>query len=113
VRRLFERNIPQFPLTAPGTRRPTPERPPNAALEPTLQAFAERQLLDRYAPAYAVINADGELLQSSGGTGKYLELPAGAPDTNLLNMARPGLRIELRAALQRAIATGGRPCVQS
>jgi two-component system CheB/CheR fusion protein len=111
-RALVERNIPQFPLTAPGTgRRPVLARSLDAAHEPTLQAFAERQLLERYAPAYAVINADGELLQSSGRTGKYLELPPGAPDTNLFNMARPGLRLELRAAIQRA-STTGRPIMR-
>jgi two-component system CheB/CheR fusion protein len=103
-RALVERSLPQFPLTSPGTSRRLPNRAP--ALEPSLQVFAERQLLSRFAPAYCVVNADGDLLQSSGRTGKYLELPAGVPDTNLFTMARPGLRLELRTLLQRAFATG-------
>ena len=101
----FERTIPQFPLTVPAVRRMSPTRAQTSAVEPSLKATTERLLLDQFAPAYAVINTDGDLLQSSGRTGKYLELPPGTPDTNIFNMARPGLRLELRAALQRAITT--------
>src|SRR6185312_162573 len=61
--------------------------------------------------AYVVVNGDGDVLQSSGRTGKYLELPAGAPDTNLFNMARLGLKLDLRAALHRAISSK-QPIVQ-
>jgi two-component system CheB/CheR fusion protein len=67
---------------------------------------AERQILDRYAPAFVVINSDGEVLQSSGRTGKYLELPAGAPDTNVFGLARRGLRMEMRAVVSKAIKSG-------
>jgi two-component system, chemotaxis family, CheB/CheR fusion protein len=103
-----ERRIPEFPLTAPDASRrslpPTPYR--TASVEPSLKETAERQLLERFAPAFVVINAEGDLLQSSGRTGKYLELPPGAPDTNIFNMARSGLRLDLRAAVHRAISSG-------
>ena len=104
----LDRQIPAFPLTAPDPlRRSVPARwHPAPAGEPTLNDVAERQLLDRFAPAFVVINAEGDLLQSSGRTGKYLQLPPGAPDTNIFNMARPGLRLDLRAALHRAGSTG-------
>jgi len=101
-----ERHIPEFPLTAPEAGRRPPPTPQQRATEPSLKVTAERQLLERFAPAYVVINAEGDLLQSSGRTGKYLELPPGAPDTNIFNMARPGLRLELRAAIHRAIGNG-------
>ncbi|HUB12193.1 MAG TPA: CheR family methyltransferase [Acetobacteraceae bacterium] len=108
-RRSFpERRIPEFPLTAPDLARrvpPTPALRP-AGGENSLRAAAERQLLERFTPAYAVINSDGDLLHSSGRTGKYLELPPGAPDTNLFNLARSGLRVELRAALHKAMVSG-------
>jgi len=108
-RRSFpERRIPEFPLTAPDlSRRPLPAamlRP--AAGDTSLRASAERQLLERFAPAYVVINSEGDLLHSSGRTGKYLELPPGMPDTNIFNLARHGLRLELRAALHRAMVSG-------
>ncbi len=107
-RAVVERRLPEFPLSAPtGSRRTVPVAVPHGdATEPSLKALAERQLLDRFAPAYVVINAEGEVLQSSGRTGKYLELPAGAPDTNIFNLARTGLRLDLRAALHKAIGSG-------
>ena len=38
-------------------------------------------------------------------TGKYLEAATGQPNRHLLSMARPGLRLELRAALHEAAET--------
>ncbi|HYZ23822.1 MAG TPA: CheR family methyltransferase [Rhodopila sp.] len=106
-RAVADRRLPEFPLSAPdASRRSGPARVPRTPGNPSLRSAAERQLLDRFLPAYVVINAEGDLLQASGRTGKYLELPAGVPDTNLFSMARPGLRVELRAALHRAITSG-------
>jgi two-component system, chemotaxis family, CheB/CheR fusion protein len=59
-----------------------------------------------------VINSEGEVLQSSGRTGKYLELPPGTPDHNVYGMARRGLRLDLRAAVHKVLATG-QPVTQS
>ncbi len=111
---LPERRIPEFPLTTPlTTPRPSHGSPPYpVSIEPSLKSLAERQMLDRFTPAYVVINAEGDLLHSSSRTGKYIELPPGAPNTNVFNMARPGLRLELRTALHRAIGSG-QPAVQS
>jgi len=102
-----ERRLPEFPLSAPdASQRKLPVQTSRPATESSLKSVAERQLVDRYAPAYVVINAEGEMLQSSGRTGKYLELPAGAPDTNIFSMARPGLRLDLRAAVHKAMGSG-------
>ncbi|MDX8523662.1 CheR family methyltransferase [Mesorhizobium sp. MSK_1335] len=96
--------LPEFPLAA-APRQTVPHPRPRAAAG-TLQEAAERLLVERYAPAYVVTNAAGELMHSSGGTGKYLELAAGAPDHNVFSMARRGLRMDLRAALHKAASTG-------
>ena len=113
-RAQHERRIPEFPLTTPDMARRLVPAPSHraAGAELSLKATAERQLLERFAPAFVVVNAEGDLLQSSGHTGKYLELPPGAPDTNIFNMARPGLRLDLRAVIHRAIGNG-QLCVQS
>ncbi|TGT49072.1 PAS domain-containing protein [Mesorhizobium sp. M4B.F.Ca.ET.169.01.1.1] len=108
--RLFQKRagvtaqrLPEFPLAAATRQAPHVRQ---RATGGTLQESAERLLLDRYSPAYVVINAAGELIHSSGGTGKYLELAAGAPDSNVFSMARRGLRMDLRAALHKAVSTG-------
>ena len=106
-RSLVERALPHFPLTAPNEARQRLLRRPPSAIEPTLKLTSDRLVLDRFAPAHVVINSEGDLLQSSGRTGKYLELPSGTPpDTNIFSMARLGLRPDLRTALQRAITSG-------
>ncbi|MDX8481699.1 CheR family methyltransferase [Mesorhizobium sp. VK24D] len=96
--------LPEFPLAAAARQAPPLARRGTTAA--TLREVAERVLVERYSPAYVVINADGELMHSSGGTGKYLELAAGAPDNNVFSMARRGLRMDLRAALHKAVGTG-------
>jgi len=104
----LERQVPQFPLTAPGAAQSTTAHRARRgiATEQSVRAVAERQILNLFSPAFVVANAEGEVIQASGRTGKYLELPSGTPDTNLFNMARPGLRLDLRAALQKAVSTG-------
>ena len=102
-----ERRLPEFPLTAADLRQAKPAPPPRHGTgDDSLQTMAERQLLERYAPAYVLINAEGDLLLASGRTGRYLELPAGAPSHNLFSMARRGLRLDLRSALHRAVSRG-------
>jgi two-component system, chemotaxis family, CheB/CheR fusion protein len=65
-------------------------------------------ILERFAPAFVVINEEGEALQFSAGTGKYLQVPPGPPSRDLLAMARPGLRADLRAVLHQARISGRR-----
>ncbi|PBB83325.1 CheR family methyltransferase [Mesorhizobium sp. WSM3876] len=108
--RIFQRRagvglkLPEFPLAA-APRPVVPHARPRATGSGA-QESAERLLLDRYSPAYVIVNAAGELIHSSGGTGKYLELAAGAPDNNVFAMARRGLRMDLRAALHKSVNTG-------
>ncbi len=111
--RIFRRRpemrsrLPEFPLSTHAPRlTPQPARPRPEPPDGSLQRLAERQLLDRFGPAHAVVNANGDVLHISAKTGKYLELPAGTPDNNLVGMARPGLRLDLRGAIHRAAASG-------
>jgi two-component system CheB/CheR fusion protein len=105
-RAQVERRLPEFPLTAPdGARRKMMPPLRSDDEQQSLQTLAERQLLDKYAPAYVVINAEGELIHASGRTGKYLELPAGTPNTDIFSLARRGLRADLRAGVHKAASS--------
>jgi two-component system, chemotaxis family, CheB/CheR fusion protein len=105
-RPVLEKRLPEFPLTAPEPARRNTTRiahlPTN---DMTLQMVAERQMLDRYSPAFVIVNEEGELLHVSDRTGKYLEFSAGVPNNNIFSMARRGLRLEIRALLHRAMTT--------
>ena len=68
----------------------------------------ERQVLDRFAPAHVVATRDGDVVYYSSRTGKYLEPAPGAPTRQLVNMARKGLRLDLRTAFADAVEGNAR-----
>ena len=57
------------------------------------------------APACVIINEQNDVVYFFGRTGKYLEPSQGAPSNNLFNLARRGLRMDLRTAIQAARAS--------
>ena len=58
---------------------------------------------DAYAPAAVLINRKYEWLYYLGPTERYLHVPHGPPEHDLLAMVREGLRTRLRSAIQQAI----------
>jgi len=66
------------------------------------QREADRILLARYVPSGVLVNDELDVLQFRGDTGFYLAPAPGKASLNLLKMAREGLMVPLRAAVQRA-----------
>ncbi len=64
--------------------------------------LCQRLVTDTYAPAAVLINRKHECLYSLGATDRYLRVAPGHPTHDVLAMARPDLRIKLRAAIQQA-----------
>jgi two-component system CheB/CheR fusion protein len=81
----------------------TPHRPLSGG-EAGIANLADRIVLDHHAPAYVVINDKSDVVYASSRTGRYLELPSGEPNVNVINMARSDLRLALRAAIHQASA---------
>ncbi|HEX8530717.1 MAG TPA: PAS domain-containing protein, partial [Cytophagales bacterium] len=76
-------------------------------------SFPERinkVLLQKHTPPALVINLVGDILYIHGRTGKYLEPAPGQNNTNVYEMAREGLPLELRGAVLRA-STQAEPVV--
>ena len=65
-------------------------------------------IVEHFAPSYVIVDAAGQALYFSPGTGKYLQAAAGPPSRDIVAMARAGLRADLRVALQGAKSTGRR-----
>ena len=65
-------------------------------------------IVEQFAPTYVIVDGAGDALYFSSRTGKYLQAAAGPPSRDIVAMARPGLRADLRAALQRASDSGRR-----
>jgi two-component system CheB/CheR fusion protein len=66
---------------------------------------ASARVLERFAPAFVVVTAEGEITQFSSRTGRFLEPASGTPSQNVLAMARRGLRGPLHTALEQAVQT--------
>ncbi|TRW89659.1 chemotaxis protein CheB [Candidatus Methylobacter oryzae] len=70
--------------------------------ESNLAELTRRILLQSYAPAAAVTDTKGHILYIYGETGKYLRPAPGLATLNVVDMAREGLQLELRAAIMTA-----------
>jgi two-component system CheB/CheR fusion protein len=69
---------------------------------------AANTIVEHFAPTFVIVDEFGQTLYFSSGTGKYLQPAAGPPNRDIVAMARPGLRADLRTALHRAKETGQR-----
>jgi two-component system CheB/CheR fusion protein len=68
----------------------------------------ERIILRRHGPACVIVKESGEAVYFSGRINRYLEQPTGGPDSNVINMARDGVRLPLRTSLHKAVTTRAR-----
>lgn len=69
-----------------------------------LRITTEQALLAQVIAAGVLVNAHGDILYLHGRTGMFLEPSQGAARiNNIIKMAREGLRLELTAALRRAV----------
>ena len=96
-----------FPLIDRSNYRPSgrSDRQSNTDGQQKIVQTIEKVLLRDYTPACVIINEQSEIVYFYGHTGKYLEAPSGPPSNHLFSLARRGLRIELRTAVQSAIRT--------
>ena len=77
---------------------------PVPAPTPNIEETARKLLLEKFAPASVIVTASGDILYFHGRTGRYLEPASGQASLNLFDMAREGLRHDLRLAIHDAQA---------
>lgn len=122
--RLFRRNPGALPLASvefPGSERGRltggDEDLPGPRAVRNLQADIEQLLLQRFAPAAVLTNAQGDILYIHGRTGPFLEPASGKANWNIHAMVRGGLRGALATAFQQAVRQPGlevvRPVMRS
>ena len=94
---------------SPGLRPPLPvgkgqaEPPEGFRGELNAQREADRVTVNQFAPPGVLINAELQILQFRGPTSAYLEPPTtGKASFDVLKMAREGLMLPLRAAINKA-----------
>lgn len=83
--------------------------PEEIMIKPKEINFAEltrRVLLQCFSPASVMTDLKGDILYVHGETGKYLRPAPGQASLNVIEMAREGLELELRAAIRAAVNEG-------
>ncbi len=78
-----------------------PARPQETA-EVDIGALSQRIVLDEFAPPYAIVNQDAQVVYLSQKIGAFLQPPEGEFSNNIFRMARSGLRVGLRSAWSEA-----------
>lgn len=92
--------LPVWPLRDAG-RPPARERP-----RKRFEDIARDAMLRSFVPPCVIVNENNEVTYVHGSVGKYLEPGRGEANFNILDMARPGLRPELRSVLYKAFHSG-------
>jgi two-component system CheB/CheR fusion protein len=64
---------------------------------------AHHRLLEEYAPPSIVVTEDHSIVHMSARAGRFLQFPPGEPTRDILKLARPELRAELRTGLYQAM----------
>jgi two-component system CheB/CheR fusion protein len=91
-----------FPQAGYGVVRTTVAKKHEEEAAFDIHKEVDRVLLSRYTPPGVVVNEDLEILQFRGRTGAFLEPAPGQASLSLPKMAREGLVVDLRAAIQKA-----------
>jgi len=106
--------IPRDP--SPQTAVEASSPPPSPAALPrkqSLREMTEAGLLRHVVAVGALVSPLGDILYIQGHSGMYLELTTGnAGISNIVKMAREGLRSELAIALNQAVKTGDAACAK-
>jgi two-component system CheB/CheR fusion protein len=96
------RTSPEFPISAVGYR---PAHVPQLARPPRPEGLLDRRaerIVERFAPAYVIVNEVFEVIHFSGPVGPFLGPMAGAASLDLLKLVHRDLRSDLRAAIRRS-----------
>ena len=101
AKRAARRALPPLPIGKMGLPDGV-ESPEGFRGELNAQREADRIAVSQFAPPGVLINDALQVLQFRGPTGAYLEPPAGKASFDVLKMAREGLMLPLRAAINKA-----------
>ena len=89
-------------VAAPGQKERGQGEPEGVRAELNSQREADRVTINKYSPPGVLVNAELQILQFRGPTGAYLEPPTGKASFDVLKMARQGLMLPLRTAINKA-----------
>ncbi len=68
----------------------------------------QSRIMERYAPPFVVVDTNGNVIYSSGRTGRYLEFGFGRPSQQILELAKTPIRSAVRAVMSGRGGSGRR-----
>lgn len=92
-------------IWADKNKHPAPEEMMTKTKETNFADLSRKLLIQYFAPASIITNLKGDILYIHGETGQYLRPAPGHASLNIIEMARNGLEVELRNAIN-AMAKG-------
>ena len=118
--RIFKRrdaaavSLPSFPLSGAIPGGPAGPAVAHAAAPAADRIDAgARRVIEKYAPAYVVIDSRHEILRFAGEIGKYLQPSPGVATLNLFTILQKELRPAAQTAIQQAIRSQQRSVYES
>lgn len=68
----------------------------------SMKEMMEKTLINEVIPTSVVINTQGQMLYVKGDINRFLRIPEGRVESNILSMAKDSLKIDIRALMQKA-----------
>lgn len=90
----------QSPLA--GTDKPDQQKKENDGQGKDIEKFAERVILDEYAPPCVLVDDKGDIIFYNGDTSPFLAQPGGKPTMNILKLIRPEFHYTLSMLLHKS-----------
>jgi two-component system CheB/CheR fusion protein len=94
-------NIPRL-LGIPSPRQPAPVARAPAPTRPSVESATHREALEKTGPPSMLVDEAHHAVHLSETAGRFLQPSGGALSADIIELARPELRLDLRAALYRA-----------
>jgi two-component system CheB/CheR fusion protein len=98
------RVLPDLPFLAGASSRSGIALPPRSPDQSKSVAKIAARIVERYAPAYAVIDEFFDVVHFSAQAGRFIHPAGGAASLNLPSLVHNDLRPDLRGVLNRAVA---------
>lgn len=93
----------EFPTSFSKTNKVVNEEKSKDIATPNIQTLADQLLLKYFSPVGVLVNEEGDIIYTSGRTGKYLEASVGKANLNIFAMLRDGLKQKFPAAFRKVV----------
>lgn len=96
-------DLSDFPISFTPPNQSQTEDPAPVHPHQNIQSLADELLLQKFSPIGVLVTETGDVIYTSGRTGKYLEPAVGKANLNIFAMLQEGLKSEFPVAFRRVV----------